>query len=224
MSDKISSAVLFLVSSLFTQKLNAIGIGNLPVAIRTFRHADKQKLWLYGVGICQSAVVVSGLFNKWPSIIQINAIWNIVNAVKESIDARKEEQKQQHDKRKHKGEKSSVSGTIKNFFFSSEKQPEEEEEKKMSAEEAAQQGVKKAKSILTNKRDSATDDIIWGVLQISFVFFNQTYLQAVGHAWMIFLLTILEEVVFNPKLDRKQKGKRVVLVIITGYMTGKLVY
>lgn len=41
---------------------------------------------------------------------------------------------------------------------------------------------------------------------------------------MIFLLTILEEVVFNPKLDRKQKGKRVVLVVVTGYMTGKLVY
>lgn len=224
MSDKIAAAILFLVSSLFTPKLNAIGIANLPVAIRTFRHADKQKLWLNGVGIFQSSVVVAGLFNKWPSIIRINAIWSIVNAVRDSIDARKEEEQQQQDKIKQTGEKSSVSGTIKNFFFSSRKQPEKEEEKKTSAEEMAQQGVMKAKSILAGKRDSATDDIIWGVIQISFVFFNQTYLQAVGHAWMIFLLTILEEAVFNPKLDKKQKGKRVVWVVITGYMTDKLVY
>jgi hypothetical protein len=221
MSDKIPSAVLFLVSSLFTQKLNAIGIANLPVAIRAFQKADKKKLWLYVNGLFQSSVVVSGLFNKWPSIIQVNAIWNIVNAVKESIDARKEEE--ENDNIKQTEEKPSVSRTIKNFFFSpSQKEPQEKTI--LSAEETAQQGVKRAKSILAGKRDSATDDVVWGVLQISFVFFNQTYFQAVGHAWMVFLLTILEDAVFNPKLDKKQKSKRLICVVISGYMTGKLVY
>lgn len=87
----------------------------------------------------------------------------------------------------------------------------------------AQSAVKKTKSIIKGKRDSATDDIIWGVFQAFFVLLDQTIGKALAHAWLLFLLTILEEALLNPKLNKEQRLKRLLWIIATGYFSGRLV-
>jgi len=87
----------------------------------------------------------------------------------------------------------------------------------------AQSAVKKTKSIIKGKRDSATDDIIWGVFQASFVLLDQTIGKALAYVWLLFLLTILEEALLNPKLKKEQRLKRVLWIITTGYFSGRLV-
>lgn len=227
MSDKLFSTVLFLVSCLFTQKLNAIGIANLPMVIRTFQETDKKQWYKYAVGLFQSSVVISGLLNRWPILIKVNAGWNIGLAVKESIDARKERESTEKSSNDHHADRKSLSRYVKDFFFFGTSKAQQEGDKPADEDKnltKTQQTLKKAKSILSGKRDSAIDDIIWGVLQVSFVFFNQSNLQAIGHAWMVFLLTILDEAVFNPRLDSNQKMKQVAWVSFVGYMSGKLIY
>ena len=93
-----------------------------------------------------------------------------------------------------------------NVFVSSEKQLEEEQGKKFSTEEATQQGIKKAKSMLTGKRDSVTDDILFGT-NVLCVFQSNLSTRCWARFWMMLLFAILEEVVFKPNLDKKQKGK-----------------
>ena len=87
----------------------------------------------------------------------------------------------------------------------------------------AQSAVKRTKSIIKGKRDSATDDIIWGVFQSSFVLLDQTIGKALAYAWLLFLLTILEEAILNPKLNKEQRLKRLGWIVITGYYSGRLV-
>ena len=87
----------------------------------------------------------------------------------------------------------------------------------------AQSAVKKTKSIIKGKRDSATDDIIWGVFQASFVLLDQTIGKALAYAWLLFLLTILEEALLNPKLKKEQRLKRLLWIMATGYFSGRLV-
>jgi len=87
----------------------------------------------------------------------------------------------------------------------------------------AQSAVKRTKSIIKGKRDSATDDIIWGVFQASFVLLDQTIGKALAYAWLLFLLTVLEEALLNPKLNKGQKLRRLGWIVICGYYSGKLV-
>ena len=70
---------------------------------------------------------------------------------------------------------------------------------------------------------SATDDIIWGVFQSSFVLLDQTIGKAMAYGWLLFLLTILEEAILNPKLNKKQRLKRLGWIVVTGYYSGRLV-
>jgi hypothetical protein len=89
-----------------------------------------------------------------------------------------------------------------------------------------------------------TDDILWGLFQISFVFifssdggtdsalFNylqysathMTKWQAVGTAWMVFLLTVVEEAVLNPNLNGEEKLKKAGKITLFGIATGKLLF
>ena len=87
----------------------------------------------------------------------------------------------------------------------------------------AQSAVKRTKSIIKGKRDSATDDIIWGIFQTSFVLLDQNIGKALAYAWLLFLLTILEEALLNPKLNKEQRLRRLGWIVVTGYYSGKLV-
>jgi hypothetical protein len=111
--------------------------------------------------------------------------------------------------------------------------------------DSAREHVKHAKRLLnTGKRESVTDDILWGLFQISFVFifssdggtdsalFNylqysathMTKWQAVGTAWMVFLLTVVEEAVLNPNLNGEEKLKKAGKITLFGIATGKLLF
>ena len=87
--SKISSVLLFLVSYPFAskvnKKLNAVGISSLPAAIKAYRtiSADdikkdvKRKMYAYLVSLFHSSAVISGLFGRYPRLIQAHAIVGI---------------------------------------------------------------------------------------------------------------------------------------------------
>jgi hypothetical protein len=219
------------------------------------------------ISLFHSSAVFSGLFGRYPRLIQAHAIVGIAAAVKNSIVFRKEREEQarlEAERRAmEKGRGGSMSRWVKGWMFgpssstltengkkddekdgSSESQNEPDQKatikenkglrkrfsfgKKEKAAPVtktakAQSAVKKTKSIIKGKRDSATDDIIWGVFQASFVLLDQTIGKALAYAWLLFLLTILEEALLNPKLKKEQRLKRVLWIVATGYISGRLV-
>lgn len=299
-TTRVDEIAIFLLTNLFTSKLNALGISNLPTAIQTVRAAwkddSKKKTGkiVYLAGIFNSLVVVSGLTGRWPYLIQTNAVANILNGVKESIAARRkaesvsEEELNQESPRKrsilsnaiknrlfpsrkasakdttspakmaadevdssnHSSEAadvptstkkveetqatSSTSSSLKKRFFSSKNDPKDSTSKTVDKKADAANGslsgsrrkksLKKAQALLAGKRESAVDDILWGVFQISLVFFDLGRWQAIGHAWMVFLLHVIEETAFNEKLNRKQKMRKFAYLSVTAYYSGRLVY
>lgn len=301
-TTRLDEITIFLVTNLFTSKLNALGISNLPTAISTVRAAfadgkKKQKGRLvYAAGIFNSLVVVSGLTGRWPYLIKTNAIANILNGVKESIAARKNaeslseaevESQQVHRKRSiisnffksrffsshkdsdtkkdtiastketnatdssssvtademptestgsqaTKANDSSTNSSLKSRFFSSRKSSKESvstsasnsssSEERTNEKRRRKKTVKKAKSLLAGKRESSMDDVIWGVFQIALVVFDVGRWQAIGHAWMVFLLHVLEETYLNDELTHKQKMRKFGYLTVTAYVSGRLVY
>jgi hypothetical protein len=298
-TTRLDEITIFLITNLFTSKLNALGISNLPTAVSTVRAAladDKKKQkgrLVYAAGIFNSLVVVSGLTNRWPYLIKTNAIANILNGVKESIAARKnaellseaEVQSQEvrrkrsiisnffksrffpshkdSDARKDKiartGEKkatdnsssemidemptdsqatkandSSTTSSLKSRFFPSQKSPKEststsdisssQDETTKETKVRRKKTVTKAKALLAGKRESSMDDIIWGVFQIAFVIYDMGRWKAIGHAWMVFLLHVLEETYLNDKLTHQQKMRKFAYITVAAYFSGRLVY
>lgn len=297
-TTRLDEIAIFLVTNLFTSKLNALGISNLPTAISSVRAAfkdDKKKekgRLIYVAGIFNSLVVVSGLTGRWPYLIKTNAVANILNGVKESITARKtaesaltEEEVNQEAQRKRsiisdffknrffpshkdsdipaskgegdestddsnsnkpsvtretdstdtqtpKAQDSSSSSSLKNRFFSSHKSSTDQVSKSNSSSQdedvvekrRRKKTVAKAQALLAGKRESSMDDIIWGVFQIALVFFDVGRWRAIGHAWMVFLLHVLEETYLNDKLTRKQKMRKFAYLTIAAYFSGRLVY
>lgn len=297
-TTRLDEIAIFLVTNLFTSKLNALGISNLPTAIATVRAAckddrKKQKgLIIYGAGIFNSLVVISGLTGRWPYLIKTNAVANILNGVKESIAARKnaesltEEEANQEVGRKRsmisnfiknrffssrkdsggkdaststktgeastnesnasstkdstyvpstqatKAKDSSTSSSLKKRLFSSRKSSTDSETKSnctnqdetVEEKSKRKKTVAKAQALLAGKRESSMDDIIWGVFQIALVVFDFGRWQAIGHAWIVFLLHVLEETMLNDKLNRKQKTRKFVYLTITAYISGRLIY
>lgn len=237
MTDRLSSIALFFFSSIFTRKLNAIGISNLPVALQSFADAKKaayQKgLLKYAEGALLTIVVAAGFLNKWHHLIKANAVLNIAMGVKESIDTRNmkvEEAKRLAEQRKHM-----PVSKIRQFFrkikerllqwrnkvFRIKKPKEEEEDPKKKKKQLV---VNKAKALLAGRRDSATDDILWGVFQVSLVFFDAGNMRAMGHAAMVFLLHAFEETFLNDELTWKQKRNKIIWLAMTGYMSGKFFF
>lgn len=352
--SKLSSILLFLASYPFTKKLNAIGISNLPTALKAYQNTKKedlkndvkQKMHAYFMTLFHSSAAFSGLFGRYPKLIQAHAIVGIGAAVKDSITVRKEEEERARLEAERRAESrgGSISRTLQNWIFGSTSSSSEEDDddgkdnkdnkedtkeeevvsvlrtissvsaaaesekeagssptkqevqevvdaakskgqklsfkkrffKKSSKSSSnkkdakdtsiipsmtpasasslssspsspastvtstpsrstnankpkksktvkAQKVLKRTKSILKGKRDSSTDDIIWGVFQASFVLLDQTIGKALAYAWLLFLLTVLEEAVFNPKLSKEQRLKRFCWILATGYFSGKLV-
>ena len=313
----ISSILLFLISYPFAgkynKKLNAVGISSLPAAIRAYRttNADsikrdvKRKICAYLISLFHCSAVFSGLFGRYPRLIQAHAIVGIGASVRDSIMLRKQKEEEArleaerraaeqarggsmsrwikgwifgstvsskidddcicndnknsrtedgNKKDDEKGGSSAIPQTTeglkeslgirKRFSFGKEENAENKSavasstpapsatqqplERKVPKPKGcktakAQSAVKRTKSIIKGKRDSTTDDIIWGAFQASFVLLDQTIGKALAYAWLLFLLTVLEEALLNTKLNKGQKLRRLGWIVICGYYSGKLV-
>lgn len=159
-------------------------------------------------------------------MIRFNAILFIAQGVKQSIDARKtsaEEAKRLVEEGKPlPQQRSSVSGQLKqwkNKLFAMKEQtaPKKDDDKKLWQ-------LEKAKALLEGKRDSAFNDVLWGVVQASLLFFDTTHLQAIGQPWLLFLIRACQETVLNDKLTWKQKRFKLISLTVTAYFSGKLVF
>lgn len=296
-TTRLDEICIFLTMNVFTSKVNALGISNLPSAIQAVRAAwkdDKKKKQgsiVYVAGIFNSLVVVSGLTGRWPILIKTNVVANILNGVKESIEARKKAESMTEEQVNAQGKprkRSVLSNAIKNRFFSSRNDNKKEDQlagSKESVDESADTGssasdvaasattkrgtetassttssvkkrfwssrkdstdstadskkqtqeskydesrrkktLVKAQALLAGKRESSMDDIIWGIFQISLVIFDLTRWQAMGRAWMVYLLHVLEETAFSTKLTRKQKTRKIAYLAITAYASGRVLF
>ena len=207
-------------------------------------------------------------------IIKWSVIWNVVVVVEESIYDRKHEDFQREeverqqmlaqlefekttwgkivkwfrerlnwlrfkllgDMRGSKGKKAKAKATTDHLKSSNSSS---------TSLDSAREHVKHAKRLLkTGKRESVTDDILWGLFQISLVFVfssdggtdsallnhlhysatNISKWQALGTAWMIFLLTVIEEAALNPNLNGEEKLKKAGKIALVGVTTGKLLF
>mmetsp|Transcript_5069 Transcript_5069/g.11053 ORF Transcript_5069/g.11053 Transcript_5069/m.11053 type:complete len:174 (+) Transcript_5069:364-885(+) len=129
--SKISSILIFLASYPFTKKLNAIGISSLPAALKAYQNTKnedlkndvKKKAYAYFVSIFHSSAVFSGIFGRYPRLIQANAIVGIGVAVKESIAVRKEDEERARLEAERRAQSSisgpSISSRLKNWMFGS---------------------------------------------------------------------------------------------------------
>ena len=274
--DKLPSMIIYYLASTFlASRLRSVGISNLPVAFQQWRQTLSSKRRPDGsldVVSCakelfqtlyHSLVVVSGVWNIYPLVIQWHAVWNIILAVKESIDQRNLEKLLEAEKKKKnddandetttttdksaRSRRTSMTQIMKGWLLLDNNNDNHVEKKAVEknadqgnkalitkssnsirsqkSQDQAQKAAQKAKQLLAGKgRDSATDDICWGIMQICFVWLNSTTLQAVGTAWMIFLLTVMEEAVFNPKLTKNQKIRKACWILAVAYGSGKLVF
>lgn len=185
--------------------------------------------WCLSFGGC-----LSGFTDRWPSLIKVNAIANIANGVKESISARRKAESVSEAELKQAERRRSPTSFFKAFkdkLFPARKSKEEEsasdsDEKLMDEKEKAARRSKLAlaQALLHGKRESAVDDILWGVFQISLVFFDMGRWQVVGHAWMLFLLNAMEKTVFNEKLNQNQKWRKFAWLSFTAYLSGKIMF
>ncbi|KAL3925323.1 MAG: hypothetical protein SGILL_000480 [Bacillariaceae sp.] len=223
-----------------------------------------------GAAILKIAAVVSGIINVFPqTIIKWSVIWNIVVMVEESIydrkhqDFQREEAERQQMLAQLEFENTPWGKIVKWFrerlqwlrmkLLGNIDKKTKEDPKTLRAsdssfsslDEKAREHVRHAKQLLkTGKRESVTDDMLWGLFQILFVFVfssdggtssalfnylhysatNMTKWQGVGTAWMIFLLTVIEEAVLNPKLSGEEKLKKAGWIAAVAVTTGKLVF
>ncbi|KAG7345859.1 hypothetical protein IV203_038806 [Nitzschia inconspicua] len=90
--------------------------------------------------------------------------------------------------------------------------------------EEIRQHVQKAKLVVQGHRESNMDDIIWGFLQIAFIYNDWTHWQTCVVAWLVFLLTVLEEAVLDPSLSSKQKWRKAVWIGAMAAGSGKLAF
>jgi DNA uptake protein ComE-like DNA-binding protein len=107
--------------------------------------------------------------------------------------------------------------------------------------EELQKKLKIAKNVVKGKRETATEDLIWGVIQIAYVGFDVTHKQAIGTAFICYLCTLLEDyalIILSSNSDSdsnsndnktKKKNKKInwfklVWILICVYITGKLFF
>jgi hypothetical protein len=94
----------------------------------------------------------------------------------------------------------------------------------LPSHEEIRQHVKKAKLVVQGHRESVWDDIVWGALQIAFIYHDWTNWQTFVVAWLVFLLTVLEEAILDPSLSKKQKWRKAMWIGAVAVTTGKLAF
>jgi len=95
-------------------------------------------------------------------------------------------------------------------------------------EEELRKSLQKTKNLLQGKRITATDDLIWGAIQIAYVGFEVDHKQALGTAFMCYLCTLLEEALGFGDVEDEKKKKikkfKLLWIIFCVYVTGKLFF
>lgn len=94
----------------------------------------------------------------------------------------------------------------------------------LPSNEEIRQHVSKAKRVVQGHRESVLDDMIWGGLQIVFIYNEWTNWQTFVIAWLAFLLTILEEAILDTTLSCKQKWRKILWIGAAAVGTGKLAF
>ena len=84
--------------------------------------------------------------------------------------------------------------------------------------------VRITKNVVSGKRETAVEDLVWGGLQIAYVVLDWTEKQAIGTAFMVYLCTLLEDVLLvavesqqggddddddDPAAKKKKKPKKI---------------
>ena len=64
----------------------------------------------------------------------------------------------------------------------------------------------KTKKVVSGKRETAVQDLIWGSMQIAYVVFDLTSKQAIGTAFLVYLCTLLEDVLIVVAVANHNNG------------------
>jgi hypothetical protein len=209
------SFIAYVLSSFFSKKVsNAIGIANLPQALRTLDDARrlakevKDTPWsvrlAYAWAVIQSLVVFSGLTNRWTSLIQINTVAFTLNALRDTCIVLYHQ---------------SLEKTMKHDNVTASKNKDDLVTKPVQTPE---QRVKEMIQTLHSNR--AYEDFAWGAFQCALLYFNLGRAKALGYAGFAFLLSALEKAFLNEKLTWKQRFIQFGVLCLLGYWTGRLAF
>lgn len=221
--SSFSSLTIYLVSRFLQKsKLNALGISNLPLVFEALLSDNQQAQEVFDPYLktaFYSAVVTAGLFDFYPWIIQANGVAQIALGVHQSIQARKLQQ--EHEKHQLKQQQ-----TRRRWFWERKSTPKQQQEQQDEQSPCKQQAAAMhyAQRLLEGKRDSAMDDVLWGVFQASLLFYDVSWIRALVHAWMVFLLHVMEDALWRDDLTAKQKGHKILWLTAVAYVSGKLVF
>ena len=172
--------------------------------------------------IMQFLCVTSGIFNWYPDVIIKGAVvFHILLTVQDSIKTRpiKLHEEELRLKRKQKLQlesaqfwkfflpkaiwkllgfekvvKEATAAPPNSILASSDKNNDGDDNNDLKKKEELIKKVHTAKNVVRGKRETAVDDLIWGAIQIAYVAFDVTHKQAIGTAFMVYLCTLLEDV------------------------------
>jgi hypothetical protein len=85
--------------------------------------------------------------------------------------------------------------------------------------------LEKTKKIVQGQqhRQSNIDDVLWGIIQCIMIFHDvNTYYHTLLVSWVLLLIKILEDVVMNPQLTKKQKYTKAFWILLVAVGSGKL--
>mmetsp|Transcript_26040 Transcript_26040/g.53519 ORF Transcript_26040/g.53519 Transcript_26040/m.53519 type:complete len:318 (-) Transcript_26040:1351-2304(-) len=196
--------------------------------------SQKSLVW----SVIQIVCAVSGLFDWYPSVVVKSAlVFHILLTVQDSIETRpmalrREELRRKRNEKlrlesalfwkfflpaffwKWMGYKTIVdaatksSASSKNGSSSSKNNDPNDSPPKM--QEKLLEKVKVTKNVATGQRETAVEDLIWGAVQIAHVVFDLTHKQAIGTAFLVYLCTLLEDVLLSTavSIERNNKNER----------------
>eukprot|EP00536_Pseudo-nitzschia_multiseries_P013931 jgi/Psemu1/310386/fgenesh1_kg.633_\ len=87
-----------------------------------------------------------------------------------------------------------------------------------------------AKNIVSGTRETAVDDLIWGAIEIAYVVFDLTHKQALASAFIVYLCTLLEDVLVISNDDAQKPNKKkikwfkILWISVCLYFTGKWLF
>jgi hypothetical protein len=85
--------------------------------------------------------------------------------------------------------------------------------------------LEKTKKIVQGQqhRQSNIDDVLWGLIQCIMIFHDvNMYYHTLLVSWVLLLIRILEDVVMNPRLTKKQKYTKAFWILLVAVGSGKL--
>lgn len=201
--------------------------------------------------VAQLVCVGSGVLNLYPHVIVKGAlVFHILMTVQDSIETRPMVLHQEELKRKRKEKLQLESALFWKFLLpyvlwkllgyqavvdkaTDRKQKQKGQKDKDSTADNPKQGIQPeklirkvriTKNVVSGKRETAVEDLIWGGLQIAYVVLDWTEKQAIGTAFMVYLCTLLEDVLLvavesqqggadgdddDPAAKKKKKPKKI---------------